>query len=101
MKRTAQIRRKNAKPPPKIKLPLKTMPRVTPSWVGRVPQLKPGRYADGLPIHQIEYVCCKLILQTQPLHVAPEPVRFQQGDEGAGRADRCGSHNEGVPGLSR
>lgn len=22
---------------------------VTPSWVGRVPQLKPGQYADGLP----------------------------------------------------
>jgi len=54
MKHTAQIRRKNANPPPKIKLPpktkpppktklpLKTMPRVTPSWVGRVPQLKPG-----------------------------------------------------------
>ncbi|MGO8838118.1 MAG: hypothetical protein ACLQAH_11525 [Limisphaerales bacterium] len=63
MKRTVQIRRKNAKSPAKIKLPLKTMPRVTPSWVGRIPQLKPGRYADGLPLHQIEYVCCKLILR--------------------------------------
>jgi hypothetical protein len=36
---------------------------VTPSWVGRVPQLKPGNYADGLPIHQVEYLCCKLILR--------------------------------------
>jgi len=36
---------------------------VTPSWVGRVPQLKPGTYADGMPIHQVEYLCCKLILR--------------------------------------
>jgi hypothetical protein len=36
---------------------------VTPSWVGRVPQLKPGLYSDGLPIHQVEYLCCKLILR--------------------------------------
>jgi hypothetical protein len=33
------------------------------SWVGRVPQLKPGKYADGLPLHQVEYLCCKLILR--------------------------------------
>ena len=36
---------------------------LSPSWVGRVPQLKPGRYADGMPIHQVEYLCCKLILR--------------------------------------
>jgi hypothetical protein len=36
---------------------------VTPSWVGRVPQLKPGKYADGMPIHQVEYLCCKLLLR--------------------------------------
>ena len=36
---------------------------VTPSWVGRVPQLKPGHYADGMPIHSPEYICCKLILR--------------------------------------
>jgi hypothetical protein len=57
MKTTEKIRRKNAKPAPK------TRPMVTPSWVGRIPQLKPGTYADGLPIHQIEYICCKLILR--------------------------------------
>ncbi len=63
MKSTVQIRRKNARPAPKTRKPLKIMPRVTPSWVGRIPQLKPGTYADGLPIHQIEYLCCKLILR--------------------------------------
>ena len=39
-------------PPPKGREP------VTPSWVGRVPQLKPGQYADGMPIHSPEYICC-------------------------------------------
>ena len=44
----------------------KAMPKreaVTPSWVGRVPQLKPGTYADGMPLHQVQYLCCKLILR--------------------------------------
>lgn len=33
------------------------------SWVGRVPLLKPGTYADGMPLHQVQYLCCKLILR--------------------------------------
>ena len=36
---------------------------ITSSWVGRVPQLKPGTYADGMPIHRVQYLCCKLILR--------------------------------------
>ena len=36
---------------------------LTPSWVGRVPQKKPGAYSDGMPIHRVEYLCCKLILR--------------------------------------
>ncbi len=36
---------------------------VAPSWVGRVPQLRQGTYADGLPFHQVQYLCCKLILR--------------------------------------
>jgi hypothetical protein len=36
---------------------------LTPSWVGRVPYLKPGAYADGMPLHQVQYLCCKLILR--------------------------------------
>ncbi|MGC1996019.1 MAG: hypothetical protein WA704_19050, partial [Pseudolabrys sp.] len=31
------------------------------SWAGRVPYLKPGRYADGMPLHEVEYLACKLI----------------------------------------
>ncbi len=45
-------------------LKAKTASMVTPSWVGRVPPLKPGRYADGMPIHQVQYLCCKLLLRT-------------------------------------
>jgi hypothetical protein len=33
------------------------------SWAGRVPLLKPGRYADGLPLHDVQYLCCKLVLR--------------------------------------
>jgi hypothetical protein len=28
-----------------------------------VPQLKPGTYADGLPLHELHYLCCKLVLR--------------------------------------
>jgi hypothetical protein len=48
---------------PKVDKQLPKREPVTPSWVGRVPQLKPGRYADGMPIHAPEYICCKLILR--------------------------------------
>src|SRR3974390_519379 len=41
---------------------------ITESWVGRVPRLKPGSYADGMPIHAPEYVCCKLILRPNKFH---------------------------------
>lgn len=56
---------KKTSPTPKTKskdLPSKRT-AVTPSWVGRVPHLKPGSYADGMPLHQVEYLCCKLILR--------------------------------------
>lgn len=33
------------------------------TFVGRVPLLKPGKYADGLPFHDLHYVCCKLVLR--------------------------------------
>jgi len=57
----APSRTKDSKPLPKKEA-------VTPSWVGRVPQLKPGQYADGMPIHKPEYICCKLILRPNKFH---------------------------------
>ena len=58
---TAPERKGNATLPPKHET-------VAPSWVGRVPQLKPGTYADGMPLHAPEYVCCKLILRPNKFH---------------------------------
>jgi hypothetical protein len=33
------------------------------TWVRRIPLLEPGKYADGLPLHEIQYLCCKLVLR--------------------------------------
>jgi hypothetical protein len=41
----------------------KDIPKVDTKWAGRVPHVKPGRYADGLPFHQINYLACKLVLR--------------------------------------
>src|SRR5581483_5573963 len=49
-------------------VPSKGRESVTPSWVGRVPQLKPGNYSDGMPLHSPEYICCKLILRPNKFH---------------------------------
>jgi hypothetical protein len=48
--------------------PLAKRETVAPSWVGQVPQLKPGTYSDGMPIHSPEYICCKLILRPNKFH---------------------------------
>src|SRR5262245_8684042 len=32
---------------------------------GRVPDLKPGRYADGTPLHEIQFLECKVILKPE------------------------------------
>src|SRR6516164_6227521 len=40
----------------------KSTAAVRPMWAGRIPQLKPGTYADGLPLHDMHYLCCKLVL---------------------------------------
>jgi hypothetical protein len=59
----------------KTKAQPKTAQKATASWVGRVPELRPGTYADGLPIHQVEYLCCKLILR--PNHFTSRESLFE------------------------
>jgi hypothetical protein len=49
--------------------------RVTPGWAGRVPLLKPGTYADGLPFHEVQYLCCKLMLR--PNHFVSRASLFE------------------------
>ena len=80
MKRNSTVRRSSAKPPVKAELRSKaiTRPKTKPtkleppstlstleksSWAGRVPSVRPGAYDDGLPIHQIEYLACKMMLK--------------------------------------
>jgi hypothetical protein len=63
MNRTKQIQVAEAKPQSTGRPQLKAGPQLPVVWAGHVPQLKPARYADGLPIHQVEYLCCKLILR--------------------------------------
>src|SRR5262245_47987102 len=52
------LRKTMAKRAAKKKQPEKKERRVT-----RIPVVKPGRYADGLPLHEIQYLECKLILR--------------------------------------
>src|SRR5262245_28617460 len=33
------------------------------TWAGRIPLLKQGCYDDGLPFHEMQYLCCKLVLR--------------------------------------
>jgi hypothetical protein len=37
--------------------------KLEPHWAGRVPHVKPGKYPDGLPFREVEYLQCKLILR--------------------------------------
>ena len=46
-------------------MPTKTAAREE-EFVREVPDLKPGRYADGMPFHELKYLQCKLILRPNP-----------------------------------
>ena len=67
-----------ARPKGAPKTPKKQTAAPAASWVGRVPRLRPGTYADGLPIHEIQYLCCKLILR--PNHFVSRASLFEFGD---------------------
>ena len=40
-----------------------TIAATKPTWTGRIQELKPGTYADGLPLHELHFLCCKLVLR--------------------------------------
>ena len=61
---------------------------VSGSWVGRVPQLKPGTYADGLPFHDVKYICCKMMLR--PNKFVSRDSLFTFTDVMEGPADEAG-----------
>ena len=80
--------RLKTKPRSKTQTQGKTRPKVIPSWAGRVPQIKPGTYVDGLPFHQVEYLCCKMMLR--PNHFVSRDSLFSFGDVLKGPAKECG-----------
>jgi hypothetical protein len=75
-------RRVNARPPARSDQSTKT------SWVGRVPEIKPGKYADGLPFHQLGYLCCKLTLK--PNRFTSRESLFDFGEVMKAPAAECG-----------
>ena len=44
---------------------------------GRIPALKPGKYRDGLPLHELQYLCFKLVLR--PNHFRSRKSLFEFG----------------------
>lgn len=32
-------------------------------WAGKIPKIKQGKYSDGMPYNEMNYLCCKLILK--------------------------------------
>lgn len=105
MKKNSTVQRSAVKTPLKAELrsKTKTQPKtktqkaapapngnlpVTPSWVGRVPEIKPGIYSDGLPIHEINYLSFKMMLR--PNHFTSRASLFSFGDVLKGPAKECG-----------
>ena len=66
---------------------LKTLPAAK-KWAGNVPQLKPGRYADGIPFHELQYLACKLMLR--PNHFTSRKSLFDFADMMQGPAGQHG-----------
>src|SRR5215213_11641837 len=69
-------------PQSKTKTPVET------TWAGRVPQIKPGVYEDGLPFHQVQYLCCKMMLR--PNHFTSRDSLFAFKNVLKGPAKECG-----------
>jgi hypothetical protein len=41
-----------------------TAPEAIPlTWAGRIPHIKPAKYADGLPVHELNYLAFKMVLK--------------------------------------
>jgi hypothetical protein len=45
------------------------------AWTALVPQLEPGTYADGTPLDELQYLCCKLVLR--PNHFVSRQSLFE------------------------
>ena len=79
MDQRASIRKPQPAPQDVVKLQTK--------WAGQVPHLKQGTYADGLPLHEVEYLACKLILK--PNSFTSRQSLFKFGKVLRAPADQC------------
>ena len=80
MDQRASIRKPQPTPQDVVKLQTK--------WAGQVPHLKQGTYADGLPLHEVEYLACKLILK--PNSFTSRQSLFKFAKVLRAPADQCG-----------
>src|SRR3974377_1034164 len=62
--------------------------KLEPHWAGRVPHVKPGKYPDGLPLHDVQYLSCKLILR--PNSFTSRQSLFKFAKVLRAPADQCG-----------
>jgi hypothetical protein len=61
---TIQADGRRTRPPAARERTSKTRVPPTPQpWSALVPQLKPGTYADGMPLDEVQYLSCKLLLR--------------------------------------
>ena len=63
-------------------------PQIGKSWAGRMPKIKPGLYDDGLPLHEVNYLSCKMMLR--PNHFTSRESLFSFGDVLKAPAKECG-----------
>lgn len=54
---------KASRPDKVVPAPKPVIEPVANSWVGRVPQLNPGKFADGIPFNDLNYLAFKLLLK--------------------------------------
>ncbi|MGC1564113.1 MAG: hypothetical protein WA820_30285, partial [Bradyrhizobium sp.] len=75
---------------PKAKLAQETQRKseIKTSWAGRVPYVEPGRYVDGMPLHEVDYLACKLILK--PNRFRSRKNLFDFAKVLRAPADQCG-----------
>ena len=57
-------------------------------WAGRVPYLKQDTYADGMPLHEPQYLSCKLILKPNSFTSRQSLFKFSKVLQAP--ADQCG-----------
>ena len=72
-----------------------TIAATKPTWAGRVPQLKPGTYADGLPLHELHYLCCKLMLRPNHFPSRESLFDFEKVLKAPAKRERSHVHGGG------